>query len=58
MLSLESLEKSLRRKELEAKKAKAKGMHTTYGNRMAEIIELKRKIDQRTMGSLGSKNFT
>lgn len=44
------LESTLRRKEQEAQLAREKGMHTTYGNRVAEISELKRKIRKLDMG--------
>jgi hypothetical protein len=45
------LQNSLRRKEQEAELAREKGMHTTYGNRVAEICELKRKIKRLDMGA-------
>jgi hypothetical protein len=48
--TLNRLETRLRRKEAEARKAKETGMHATYGNRMAEIMELKQKITKLSMG--------
>jgi uncharacterized alpha-E superfamily protein len=47
---LEKIQKSLRSKEKQAQEAKEKGMHTSYGNLMAEITELKRKLRQHQMG--------
>jgi hypothetical protein len=44
------LEMSLKRKEQEAQLAREKGMHTTFGNRVAEISELKRQITKLSMG--------
>ncbi len=48
---LYKLETSLKRKEVEAVQAKKKGMHTTYGNRMMEILEIKKQISKINMGS-------
>lgn len=45
------LVKSLKRKELQAVRAKNRGMHSTYGNLMSEITELKRKVRKCQMGS-------
>ncbi len=47
---LERIQKSLRNKEKQAMEAKEKGMHTSYGNLMAEISELRRKLRQHQMG--------
>ncbi|MDY6970035.1 MAG: hypothetical protein SVR08_15455 [Spirochaetota bacterium] len=58
MKSIEDLKESLRHKEVQAKNAKKNGMHTTYSNLLSEISDLKRKIDQKTMGSQSDRNFT
>ncbi len=45
------LEESLRKKEVQAKIAKEKGMNTAYSNRLQEIQEIKRKLRMLSMGS-------
>ncbi len=57
MQTLNQLQNSLKRKEIAAVNAREKGMHTTYGNLMIEITELKRKLSQMTMGGQGARNF-
>jgi len=47
---LERIQRSLKNKERQAMEAKEKGMHTSYGNLMQEISELKRKLRQHQMG--------
>jgi len=49
--TLEKLEMSLKKKEEEARNAKSKGMHTTYGNLMLEINLIKTKMKKMQMGS-------
>ncbi len=45
------LQASLQKKEKEARVAREKGMHSTFGNLMCEISELKRKVRKCQMGS-------
>lgn len=45
------LEESLRKKEIQAKIAKERGMHTAYSNRLQEIQEIRRKLRMLSMGS-------
>ncbi len=58
MQTVNQIRNSLRRKEVAAVTAKRKGMQTTYGNLMLEITELKRKLNQMSMGGQGTRNFS
>jgi hypothetical protein len=49
--SLEKLEKSLKKKEMEATDAKTKGLNTAYGNLLLEINLIKSKMKKMQMGS-------
>ncbi|PKL18586.1 MAG: hypothetical protein CVV49_05190 [Spirochaetae bacterium HGW-Spirochaetae-5] len=49
--SLEKLEKSLKKKEMEATEAKTKGLNTAYGNLLLEINLIKSKMKKMQMGS-------
>jgi len=49
--SLEQLERSLKKKEIEANDAKNKGQTTHHGNLLLEINLLKSKIRKLSMGS-------
>ena len=49
--SLETLQKSLKKKEMEADNAKNKGLNTAYGNLLLEIKLIKTKIKKYQMGS-------
>ena len=44
------LENLLKKKEIEAQEAKAKGMRTMYSNRLEEITELKKELRKLSMG--------
>jgi len=48
---LRRLQMSLQKKERAALTAKQKGMHSTFGNLMSEICELKRQVRKCQMGS-------
>ena len=47
--SLEKLEKSLKKKEMEASAAKDKGLNTAYGNLLLEINLIKTKMKKNVM---------
>jgi hypothetical protein len=49
--TLEDLEKSLKKKEIEANAAKLKGLNTHHGNLLLEINLIKSKIRKMNMGS-------
>ena len=49
--SLEKLQISLKKKEMEADAAKCKGLSTAYGNLLLEISLIKTKIKKFQMGS-------
>jgi len=49
--SLEKLEKTLKKRELEAKEAKERGQKSVYGNLLLEINLIKSKIKKCHMGS-------
>lgn len=49
---MSKLEQSIKRKQIQAKDAQKNGMHTTFGNLMSEISELKRQLRQMHMGSM------
>jgi hypothetical protein len=49
--SLEKLEKTLKKKEMEALTAKDKGLNTAYGNLLLEINLIKTKMKKFQMGS-------
>lgn len=49
--SLEKLEKSLKKKEMEANEAKCKGLKTAYGNLLLEINLIKSRMKKMQMGS-------
>jgi hypothetical protein len=49
--SLEHLERSLKKKEIEADLAKSKGQNTHHGNLLLEINLIKSKIKKLSMGS-------
>lgn len=48
--TLEQLEQILKKKQIEATKAKEKGLVTIYGNLVLEISILKQKIKKFQMG--------
>ena len=48
---LSRLEQRIKKKEQQAKEAKEKGMHSTFRNIMAELVELKREERKMHMGS-------
>jgi hypothetical protein len=48
--SLEKLELSLKKKEMEAMEAKDKGLNTSYGNLLLEINLIKTKMKKFQMG--------
>jgi len=48
--SIEKLEKSLKKKEIEANEAKCKGLSTAYGNLLLEINLIKSKMKKMQMG--------
>jgi hypothetical protein len=50
-MSKEQLQKYLRRKEMEAQEAKAKGMKSTYSNLLLEINLAKSQLKKLEMGS-------
>jgi hypothetical protein len=47
---MKKIQMQLRKKEYQARDAKEKGMHTTYGNLMLEINELKKEVRKMSMG--------
>ncbi|HNX23586.1 MAG TPA: hypothetical protein PKG60_06030 [Spirochaetota bacterium] len=49
--SLEKLERTLKKKEMEANEAKDKGLNTAYGNLLLEINLIKTKMKKCQMGS-------
>jgi hypothetical protein len=49
--SLEKLQQTLRKKEMEANAAKEKGQHSIHSNLLLEINLLKSKIKKYQMGS-------
>lgn len=49
--SLEKLENTLKKRELEAKEAKIRGQKSVHGNLLLEITLLKSKIKKCHMGS-------
>lgn len=49
--SLSRLEERIRRKEMQAREAREKGMNSTFRNIMSELIELKRLERKMHMGS-------
>jgi len=54
----EQLENKLRRKEVEASKAKEKGMQTTYKNLLSEISVLKSELVREDMGLPSRDRFS
>ncbi len=49
--SLEKLEKTLKKREMEAEEAKERGQKSVYGNLLLEINLIKTKIKKCHMGS-------
>ena len=47
---MKRIQMKLKQKETQARDAKEKGMHTTYGNLMLEISELKKEVRKMSMG--------